>query len=70
MPRTGWVNYREIKEAVSIEQVLDHYGLLPDLTRRGDRLEGTCSIHGGQSPRQFRVSLKKNNLDIAFYRGC
>jgi len=60
MPRTRWVNYRELKEAVSIEQVLEHYGLLPGLTRRGDNLEGPCPIHGGHSPRQFRVSLKKN----------
>ena len=55
-----WVNYRELKEAVSIEQVLDHYGLLSSMTRRGDNLEGACPIHGGHSPRQFRVSLGKN----------
>jgi DNA primase len=60
MPRTRWVNYRELKEAVSIEKVLDHYGLLSNLTRRGDSLEGACPIHGGHSPRQFRVSLRKN----------
>ena len=55
-----WVNYRELKEAVSLEQVLDHYGLLANMTRRGDNLEGACPIHGGHSPRQFRVSLSKN----------
>jgi len=55
-----WVNYRELKEAVSLEQVLDHYGLLANMTRRGDSLEGACPIHGGHSPRQFRVSLGKN----------
>jgi DNA primase len=60
MPRTRWVNYRELKEAVSIEQVLEHYGLLSGLRRRGDNLEGACPIHGGHSPRQFRVSLGKN----------
>jgi hypothetical protein len=51
-----WVNYRELKEAVSLEQVLDHYGLLANMTRRGDNLEGACPIHGGHSPRQFRVT--------------
>ena len=55
-----WVNYRELKEAVSIEDVLDHYGLLSNMTRKGDTLEGSCPIHGGSSPRQFRVSLRKN----------
>jgi DNA primase len=60
MPRTRWVNYRELKEAVSIEQVLDRYGLLAGLTRRGDNLEGACPIHGGHSPRQFRVRATKN----------
>jgi DNA primase len=55
-----WVNYRELKEAVSLEQVLEHYGLLQSLTRKGDNLEGACPIHGGQSPRQFRVSTTKN----------
>ena len=60
-----WVNYRELKEAVAIGDVLDHYGLLANMTRRGDSLEGACPIHGGHSPRQFRVSLQKNVSDRA-----
>ena len=60
MTRSRWVNYREVKEAVPIERVLERYGLLSSLNRRGDNLEGPCPLHGGHSPRQFKASVSKN----------
>jgi DNA primase len=52
-----WVSYRAVKQAISIDQVLEHYGR--PFARRGDRLEAACPIHGGESRRQLKVSLAK-----------
>ena len=56
------VDFRAIKQAVSIAQILDHYGLTETFTRsqNGDSLSGPCPLHGGQNQSQFRVSLSKN----------
>ena len=56
MARRRWVDYREVKKAVPIERVLEHYGLLPSLTRVGDELVGPCSIHQGHDRRQFNIN--------------
>lgn len=32
--KTEWVDFKEIKEKVSMEDILDHCGLLKDLKRR------------------------------------
>jgi len=55
-----WVNYRELKATVSIVSILEHYGLLSTLKQKGDAYEGCCPIHKGDSPTQFRVSVRKN----------
>lgn len=59
--RTAFVSFRAIKDRVSIQAILDHYGLLEGLTPRGtDTLAGPCPVHGGTHSSQFRVSLSKN----------
>jgi DNA primase len=58
-----WVNYKEIKSRVRIDQVLARYGVLDTLTGKGDNLVGTCPIHKGTNPSQFHVSLAKNNFN-------
>ena len=58
-----WVNYKEIKSCIRIDQVLERYGLLGVLKQKGDNLVGTCPIHKGTNPSQFHVSLAKNNFN-------
>jgi DNA primase len=60
MPKPTSIDFLAIKSAVTIEQVLQHYGLLDRLTRDGDRLSGVCPIHGGDNSTAFHVSLSKN----------
>lgn len=63
MSKNNWVNFKEIKTIVSIEKILDHYGLISKLKRRGDNFVGPCPIHQGKNPTQFHISLTKNNFN-------
>ncbi len=58
-----WVDYKAIKSIVRIEDILKHYGVADQLTRKGDNLIGTCPIHKGTNPTQFHVSAVKNNFN-------
>ncbi len=66
MPSETWVDFKTVKAAVSMEMVLQRYGLLDKLTVKGDRLVGLCPIHhkgadqGESNSQQFSVSLSKN----------
>ena len=55
-----FLNFQYLKRAVPIEAVLHHKGLSTHLTKRGDKLFGTCPVLGGDNPRAFVVSLSKN----------
>ena len=57
-----FIDFAAIRAAISMEQVLDHYGLRPHMRsiRNGDGLEGACPIHQGTNKPQFKVSLSKN----------
>src|SRR5438445_5934951 len=55
-----FVDFRAIRTQVTMEQVLDHYGVLDTFKRNGNRLSGPCPIHGGSNPTQFRVDTDKN----------
>src|SRR5437773_8201873 len=55
-----FVDFRAIRAQVTMEQVLDHYGVLDRFKRNGNRLSGPCPIHGGSNPTQFRVDTDKN----------
>jgi DNA primase len=55
-----FVDFRAVKMAVSMEQVLARYGVLDQFKRGRDSLTGPCPIHKGTNPTQFRVSLSKN----------
>ena len=64
-----FVSFKAIKQAVSMQQVLEHYGLLDTLKRHGaDGLTGPCPIHHGTNRTQFRVSLAKNCWNC--FGGC
>jgi DNA primase len=60
MSKSSFVSFKAIKAAITMEQVLTHYGLIDKFKRKGDSLNGPCPIHKGTNPTQFRVSISKN----------
>jgi DNA primase len=60
MPKSKFVDFKAVKAAVTMEQVLEHYGLLDKFKRGTDSLSGPCPIQKGSNPTQFRVSISKN----------
>ncbi len=59
MEQSQWVDFKAVKAAVSIQQVLDHYGV-NWLRRNGDELRGRCPIHKGEGDRTFHANVDKN----------
>lgn len=55
-----WVDFGAVKAAVSLEAVLEHYGVEKLRWRRRDQLEGCCPLHRGQRKDAFHASLSKN----------
>jgi DNA primase len=55
-----WVNFADIRQRVSLEDVLLRYYRLDNLKRDGNKLIGPCPIHQGTSPRSFHADLAKN----------
>jgi DNA primase len=60
MAKNSFVDFKAVKAAITMEQVLEHYGLLDKFKRSGDRLNGPCPIHKGSNSTQFSVSISKN----------
>ncbi len=58
--RKPFVDFRAIRARVTMEQLLERYGLLHTFKRSGPRLSGPCPIHNGSNPTQFRVDTDKN----------
>ena len=56
----NWVDYKELKASITIEMVLERYGVLAELKKSGRNLAGCCPIHRGSNPRQFSVNPDKN----------
>lgn len=54
-----FVDFRAVKAAVSMEQILQRYGILETLRGSGDHRRGKCPIHQGTNPDQFSVNLAK-----------
>lgn len=55
---SNWVDFKAIKQAVTIGRVLDHYGI--KLKKSGKELRGRCPIHQGDGQDSFHVSPEKN----------
>jgi DNA primase len=55
-----FVDFKAVKAAVSMLQVLEHYGLAESFKRTENSLSGPCPLHNGENRTQFRVSLDKN----------
>ena len=60
MPKSKFVDFKAVKAAITMEAVLEHYGILDKFKRGSDSLSGPCPIHKGENPTQFRVSISKN----------
>jgi len=60
MPKSSFIDFKAVKAAITMEQVLERYGLMDKFKRGTDSLNGPCPIHGGSNPTQFRVSISKN----------
>ncbi len=57
---TTWVDFKAVRNAVSLEAVVTTMYRLPNLRREGDRLVGPCPIHRGDNPRAWQADLQKN----------
>jgi DNA primase len=56
----NWVDFKELKQKVTLEMALRHYDLWDKLKKSGGNLVGCCPIHQGSNPRQFSVDPAKN----------
>ena len=57
----GYIDFAAVKAAVSLEQVLEHYGILEKLHPSGEKsFRGCCPIHNGVDPDQFCVTPARN----------
>jgi DNA primase len=54
-----WVDIKKVRESITIQQILEFYGLDDNLVRKGDQLIGPCPIHQGTNKSQFHVSILK-----------
>lgn len=56
---TNWVDFRLVKESVSMQMALEHYNVI-GLRKNGSELRGRCPIHKGEDSRTFQVNITKN----------
>jgi len=63
-----WVDFKTIKEKITMEMVLSHYGLLAGLKQTAHGFRGPCPIHKGKHPNQFHVDPVKNRWNC--FGGC
>lgn len=54
-----WVDFRLVKQCVSMQMVLDHYHI-NGLRKNGDELRGRCPLHQGEGDRTLHINLSKN----------
>ncbi len=60
-----YIDFKQVKNTVSMEQVLERYGLLESFTRKGDSLSGKNPFdQESTNPTRFRVSLSKNCWNV------
>ncbi|HEU6448903.1 MAG TPA: toprim domain-containing protein [Verrucomicrobiae bacterium] len=61
MSKKSFIDFKAVKAAISMEQVLEHYNLLDTMSGLGkESLSGCCPIHKGSNKTQFRVNTVKN----------
>jgi DNA primase len=55
-----FVDFRDIRSRITMEQLLQHYGILENFKRSGSSLTGSCPIHKGTNKSQFKVDTDRN----------
>src|ERR1044072_3524399 len=55
---SNWVDFKAVKESLTIEQVLGRYRV--NLKRSGKELRGRCPIHQGDGAESFHANTEKN----------
>ena len=55
-----WIDFPAIKQNISFLTILEHYNLLSEFKRKGDKLTGSCPIHKGDSKTAFHIDLNIN----------
>ncbi len=56
-----WLDFKAIKTAVPIRDVLERYGYLDGLNKKGHKLVGPCPLHGGgPKSSSFHVDTTRN----------
>src|SRR3954470_14394318 len=55
---SNWVDFKTIKQSVTLAQVLERYGV--KLKRSGKELRGRCPIHQGEGSDTFHANTEKN----------
>jgi len=60
MSESTSVDPQSVMAAITMEQVLEHYGILGRFKWSDVRLIGPCPIHKGNDPMEFRVNITKN----------
>lgn len=55
-----WINFAEIRQRVSLEDVIFTLYGITNLKRDGEKLVGPCPVHGGDSTRAFHADLGKS----------
>jgi CHC2 zinc finger len=65
------VDYAFLRQQVTIEQVLEHLGLMKELRGQSDQRRGPCPVHSqpGDAKRTFSVHLEKNAFQC-FHADC
>ncbi len=60
MSKKDWINFKEIRDRVSLEMVLFEFYQLEGLKRHDHKVVGPCPVHGGDNPRAFHADLGKD----------
>lgn len=60
MSEKRYVDYKRLKELVTIVMILDRYGITEHLKQHGDELRGPCPLHHGEGQRTFHANTTKN----------
>jgi DNA primase len=60
MSKKPFVDFRDIRARITMEQVLARYNLLDTFQRDGQVLIGPCPIHRSTNQKQFHVDTEKN----------
>ena len=55
----NWVDFKTIKSAVTMQMVLDRYGI-NWLRKNGEEVRGRCPIHQGQGAEAFHANLERS----------